>query len=37
LSGGRKGGRQVSMALMPWATHTLQWRITMGCELARAS
>ena len=23
--GGRRGRRQVSMALMPWATHMLQW------------
>ena len=27
---GRRGRRQVSTALMPWATHTLQWRTTKG-------
>ena len=29
---GRRGRRQVSTALMPWATHTLQWRRTMGLQ-----
>src|SRR3990167_8792978 len=35
--GGRRGRRQVSTALIPWATHTLQWRRTMGRKLAIAS
>ena len=26
--GGRRGRRQVSMALIPWATHMLQWEET---------
>ena len=35
--GGRSGRRQVSTALMSWATHTLQWRKTTGCKPATAS
>src|SRR3989344_9546144 len=35
--GGRRGRRQVSTALIPWATHTLQWRITMGRKRATSS
>ena len=35
--GGRRGRRQVSTALMPWATHILQWRITTRCKHASAS
>ena len=34
---GRSGRRQVSTALMSWATHTLQWRKTTGCKYASAS
>ena len=34
---GRRGRRQVSTALIPWATHTLQWRKTTSCKLAIAS
>ena len=34
---GRRGRRQVSTALMPWATHILQWRITMRCKKATSS
>ena len=34
---GRRGRRQVSTALMPWATHTLQWRKTMSRKHANAS
>ena len=26
-AGGRRGRRQISMALMPWATHVLQWPV----------
>ena len=35
--GGRRGRRQVSTALMPWATHTLQWRITTGRKVVMPS
>ena len=34
---GRSGRRQVSTALIPWATHTLQWRKTTGSKPATAS
>ena len=34
---GRRGRRQVSMVLMPWVTHTLQWRRTTSSKLAIAS
>jgi hypothetical protein len=34
---GRRGRRQVRTALIPWVTHTLQWRITTSRELAIAS
>src|SRR6266700_6976248 len=34
---GRRGRRQVSTALIPWVTHTLQWRRTMGCKPVTAS
>ena len=37
FEGGRRGRRQVSTALIPWVTHTLQWRKTMGCKLVMAS
>ena len=35
--GGRRGGCQVSMALIPWATHTLQWRKTMSSKTVTSS
>ena len=35
--GGRWERRQVSTTLIPWATHTLQWRITTSCKPATAS
>ena len=34
---GRRGRRQVSTSLMPWVTHTLQWRTTMSSKSATAS
>ena len=35
--GGRRGRRQVRTALIPWVTHTLQWRRTTCSKLAMAS
>lgn len=34
---GRRGRRQVSTSLMPWVTHTLQWRITKSRKPVTAS
>ena len=35
--GGRRGRRQVSTSLMPWVTHTLQWRTTKSSKSATTS
>src|SRR3989344_6608800 len=32
MRGGRRGRRQVITALMPWATHILQWVLTAGLQ-----